>query len=243
MNGYLTVSLVALAGAALFEAALVPGLVIGGVAFIAPAVLPKRARRPRRRAPVNVSGSFPAPPTRRLGLLAPIRAAHKIEITQSLLKTITFRIAVTGFDFAGGYLILGDPLIAAGLSGASLIAGPFFYFLHEALWNYYGPANGAVAVRLPLGGRGGQDEKPDESEFKRVSRAIAKTVTFRAAATIPDFTVNFLVIGDAAAAAGLSAYGFVIGPIIYFGHEKAWEVFAARGSEPLAPPAPAPQGG
>jgi uncharacterized membrane protein len=43
-----------------------------------------------------------------------------------------------------------------------------------------------------------------------------------------DFSVNYLVVGDLAMALLLSASGLVLGPFVYYGHEKAWEYFAAR---------------
>jgi hypothetical protein len=32
-------------------------------------------------------------------------------------------------------------------------------------------------------------------------------------------------VGDVATAEGLSAFGFVLGPFVYLGHEKAWDYF------------------
>ena len=43
-----------------------------------------------------------------------------------------------------------------------------------------------------------------------------------------DFTTNYVVVGDVAAAAALSAFGFVLGPFVYFGHEKAWDYYGSR---------------
>ena len=40
-----------------------------------------------------------------------------------------------------------------------------------------------------------------------------------------DFTTIYVVVGDLATAAGLSAFGFVVGPFVYIGHEKAWDYF------------------
>jgi hypothetical protein len=45
MNRYVTVGLGVLAGAALFEAAPIPGIVIGGAAVLAPRYLPRLGRR------------------------------------------------------------------------------------------------------------------------------------------------------------------------------------------------------
>jgi uncharacterized membrane protein len=36
------------------------------------------------------------------------------------------------------------------------------------------------------------------------------------------------VVGDVATAATLSAFGFVLGPFVYFGHEKAWDYYGSR---------------
>ena len=226
MNAYLTVGVSALVGAALFEAALVPGLVIGGAAVLAPAVLPRLGRRPpcAARRTARRSASDPAG---RYAPLAPIRAAHKLEIGQALAKTITFRIIVTAIDFSGNYIVLGDPTTAAGLTGISLVAGPTFYFLHETTWNGYGPAEGSIAVRVPFLRSAGDGGAEDETRVLTVSRAIAKTVTFRTIATVMDFAVTYLIVGDAATAALLTSFGFVLGPFVYWGHEKAWEMFAA----------------
>ena len=67
-----------------------------------------------------------------------------------------------------------------------------------------------------------------------ISRALAKTITFRVVATTVDFTATYVVVGDLAIAVTLSAFGFVIGPFVYFGHERLWD----RLSGPAAPPAP-----
>jgi uncharacterized membrane protein len=42
-----------------------------------------------------------------------------------------------------------------------------------------------------------------------------------------DFATNYFVLRDLATAAKLTAIGFVVGPFVYFGHEKAWEYFGS----------------
>jgi uncharacterized membrane protein len=59
-----------------------------------------------------------------------------------------------------------------------------------------------------------------------ISPALAKTITYRTIATIVDFTTNYVVVGTVAEAMILSATGFVLGPFVYYGHEKAWEYLA-----------------
>jgi uncharacterized membrane protein len=221
MSRSVAVGLTILAGAALFEAALIPGVVIGGAAVLAPRYLPGLRRRLRplfgaagsRRAGRPVSD----PPADMAADMAPPAAASgagiaAFGIKQAIAKTITFRIIVTTLDFTTNVLVIGELATAAGLSTFNLVAGPLFYFSHEAVWNYLGPAE---TVDVPAGGF-------------TMSRALAKTITFRTIATVVDFTANYVVVRDVATAAGLSAFGFVLGPFVYLGHEKAWEYFGTR---------------
>lgn len=64
----------------------------------------------------------------------------------------------------------------------------------------------------------------------KICRTLARTITFRTIASAVDFTVNYVVGGDVAAAFALSATGLILDPFIYFGHEKAWEHFTSDGA-------------
>lgn len=248
MNRYVTIGLSVLAGAALLEAALVPGVVIGGAAVLAPRYLPKLRRRlkplflpaPQQRAASAAASSSGSGP-------GGSRAIPGFDIKRALAKTITFRVIVTGIDFTVNYVVIGEVATAAGLSAASLVVGPIFYLAHETAWNRFGPR----ADRMDLAAlRPWSQRTALPIEFRRiaVSRAIAKTVTFRMIASTVDFTVNYVVVGDLATALALSAFGIFVGPLIYFGHEQAWERLApsgkARGDRPLhghaVPPAGRP---
>ena len=137
----------------------------------------------------------------------------------------------TTLDFTTNYIVIGELATAAGLSTFNLIAGPLFYFSHEALWNYLGPADGNSGVRLHL-----PKSDPDgEAAALTISPALAKTITYRTIATIVDFTTNYVVVGAVAEAMILSATGFVLGPFVYYGHEKAWEYFADESAAKAAP--------
>ena len=81
----------------------------------------------------------------------------------------------------------------------------------------------------------------------QVKRAIAKTITFRIIVTTLDFSVNYVVLGELATAAGLSAFALVAGPLFYLGHETAWNYLGASDGHvdltvvlPLRPDAEAP---
>lgn len=235
MNRYLAIGLATAAGAALFEVALVPAVVIGGAAMLAPNYLPKLRRqvqpaidaitrplagpkpKPAVSAPVAAVAEPSPPVVYSLPALLP-----RFAITRSLAKTVTFRVVVTGLDFTSNYVVLGEFAVAAGLSTFALVAGPVFYFAHETAWNYFGPSGGAVDVALPLR-RDDAEETPGEPRGFTISRPLAKTITYRAVATVVDFTTMYVVIGDLATALGLTAFGFVLGPFVYLGHEMAWD--------------------
>ena len=133
MQRYLTVGLAALAGVALFEAALIPGVIIGAAAVLAPNVLaPKSRRRARPRSHASADRrdaprfSLPA-----LFSVKPAAAAPGgLSIKQAIAKTITFRIIVTTLDFSTNFLVIGELGTAAGLSAFALVAGPIFYLVH-----------------------------------------------------------------------------------------------------------------
>ena len=223
MKLYVTVGLSMLAGAALLEAALIPGMVIGGAAVLAP-------KLQRRLRPL-----FGSTPHRRRAdrqdVTAPPAAPAGFGIKQAIAKTITFRIIVTTLDFSTNYVVIGELAAAAGLSTFNLVVGPVFYLVHETAWNYFGPAG--AAVRLPVA-----KAAPADGEEFTVSRALAKTITFRTIATVMDFTANYVVVRDVATAAGLSAFAFVVGPFVYLGHEKLWDYYGSPRERTLDSPTP-----
>jgi uncharacterized membrane protein len=225
MNRYVTAGLSVLAGAVLLEVALLPAAVIGGAALLAPAVLP-RLRRGVRQTSATIADRFTPPASRADEPSAPAKPSvlARLGVSQAIAKTVTFRVIVTSVDFTTNYVVLGEFAIAAGLSTFSLVVGPLFYFMHETAWNYLGPPSGE-AVALPALQRDAQSS-PAAAPPIVIARPLAKTITFRTIATVMDFTTNFVVIGDAATAAGLTAFGFVLGPFVYLGHEAAWDYFA-----------------
>ena len=237
MKPYVALGLTAVAAVALFEVALVPALAVGGAAVLAPKYLPGLRRRAARvlnstivRRAEPAAGSAKRPNTANAQAVLP-----KLSIGQAIAKTITFRVIVTTLDFTTNYLVIGEVTTAAGLSTFNLVAGPLFYLSHEAVWNYLDPTEAAdpssPAAEARATGRRGYGGLP-------ISRALAKTITFRAIATVMDFTVNYVVVRDVASAAVLSASGFFLGPFVYYGHEKLWDYFTARRPDGVALPSP-----
>jgi uncharacterized membrane protein len=240
-----TVGLV-VAGVALLEVALIPGVLIGGTAVLAPQYLPKLGRGVRSL--LNSSFQRRVEPAVPLPVRTDINASlvpARFTVKRTIAKTITFRIIVTTLDFTVNYVVLGELATAAGLSAFALVAGPLFYLAHETAWNYLGVADKHVDLTLVFPLRSDAEAPVAARGGFTISRALAKTITYRTIATAVDFTTNFVVVGDLATAAALSASGFFLGPFVYLGHEKVWDYYGSPGERPpeLPPPAkllPAP---
>jgi uncharacterized membrane protein len=228
MKASTTLGLAVVAGAALLEAALIPGIVIGGAAVLAPRYVPRLRRQLRPLVKATLGRrARPAPTVRNLPEVTPPPAAKRLKITQAVAKTITYRVIVTTLDFTTNYVVIGELGTAAGLSTLALVVGPLFYLAHETAWNYFGPSDTEEGVRVfrrlppdaavPAGWRG-----------LVINRALAKTITFRTIASAMDFTAIYVVVGELGTALLLSASGFVIGPFVYFGHEMVWDRFGPR---------------
>ena len=222
------------AGAAVVEAALIPGLLIGGAVMLAPRLLPRDMlnglRVLRRTEPL----SAPSAPTAHSIQTPTSSEPASFDAWHAVVKTVTYRVMLTTADFGANYFVIGDLATAAGLSSLSLVAGPIAYFAHEAAWHYYGPASARhpnpleATVRLPIPGPAG-GEKNTRARFANVeiSRTLAKTVTYEGVTAVSELGVNYFFIRDLAAAAGLAAFSVAISPFIYYVHEKAWDYYDA----------------
>jgi len=230
------------AGAAIVEAALIPGLLIGGAAVLAPRLLPRDmlsglGDRLWRTAP------SPSTPTAHSAGAPASGEPASFDTWRAVVKTFTYRVMVTTVDFGANYVVLGELATAAGLSSLSLVAGPIAYFAHEAAWHYYGPASARhqnpleATVHVPLPGAA-EGEEIGRTRFAsvEVSRALAKTVTYEVVTAVSEFGANYLFVRDLVAAAGLTTFSVVIAPFVYYVHEKAWDYYdATKVRSPAAP--------
>jgi uncharacterized membrane protein len=250
VNRYLAIGLATFAGAALLEVALVPAAAVAGAIVLAPAVVPT-LRRQLQAAAETLTEVVTRPFTKPAAAPPAVEAADdpsqsllaRLGVGQAIAKTVTFRIIVTSLDFTTNYVVLGELTTAAGLSTFNLVAGPIFYFAHETVWNHVRPSPEAVAVLGLKTAQGDDEVEPQAQDGWHISRALAKTITYRAIATVMDFTTNFVVVGDVVTAVALTASGFVLGPFVYWGHEKAWDRFSGSTERELDPPPSAPSVG
>jgi uncharacterized membrane protein len=225
------------AAAAIVEAALIPGLLIGGAAVLAPRLLPRDmlsglGSRLRRTAPPAVP--VPSALTAHSAEGPASGEPAFFDAWHAVVKTFTYRVMLTTVDFGANYFVIGELATAAGLSSLSLVAGPIAYFAHEAAWHHYGPASArhpnplkaTVHVAIPGAAEGEENGRTRFASVK-VSRALAKTVTYEGVTAVSEFSVNYYFVRDLAAAAGLTAFSIVIAPFVYYVHEKAWDYYDA----------------
>ena len=64
-----------------------------------------------------------------------IKTRVKERIPRSVLKVITWRIAVTITNFFGGWIASGNPWVGLGVVGFALVVNSILYFFHERIWN------------------------------------------------------------------------------------------------------------
>lgn len=216
-----------LAGAALVETALVPGLLIGAAVVFLPKTLIGGSRARRRQTQTSAratrgekrSVAEPRPST----IVAPYATPARHELRQAIFKTITFRIVATSFDFAANMIVIGNFTTAAGLSAFGLVGAPLFYFCHEVFWNRVASDGTNVDVAAIWRGHVGE-------RGLTINRTLAKTITYEVVTTVVDFGANFIATGDVVASAGLTAFAVAITPFLYYGHEKIWDYSRANAS-------------
>ena len=225
------------AGAAIVEAALIPGLLIGAAAVLVPRLLHRdmlSGLEDRLRRAATSSAPVPSAPKAHSAGASGSGEVASFDTWRAVVKTFTYRVMVTTVDFGANYFVTGELAIAAGLSSLSLVAGPIAYFAHEAAWHYYGPVSARhanplkAAVHVPIPGAGEIDESGRVGfAGVKVSRALAKTVTYEVVTAVSEFSANYLFVRDLVAAAGLTTFSIVIAPIVYYVHEKAWDYYDA----------------
>jgi uncharacterized membrane protein len=232
------------ASVAIVEAALIPGLLIGGAAVLAPRLL-RRGLFSGSIGALRQATSAVAPSSKAIAATA-AHESPSFDIWRAVAKTLTYRVAITSIDFGANYLVIGELATAAGLSSLSLVAGPIAYFAHEAAWHYYGPSSAQgldplkVEVRVPIPGVAKAEEENSRTSLAdiEVSRPLAKTITYEGVTAVSEFSVNYFIIRDVAAAAGLTAFSVLIAPFVFYLHERVWDHYVpsrmALGGDPAS---------
>ena len=92
-------------------------------------------------------------------------------------------------------------------------------------------------MRVPIPGAAeGEENGWTRFASVKVSRALAKTVTYEGVTAVSEFGAYYLFVRDFAAAAGMTVFSTVVTPLLYYVHEKAWDCYnATKAGSPAAP--------
>ncbi len=126
---------------------------------------------------------------------------------RSILKGISWRFLATGTLILIVFLVEGNIATALGIGSIEFILKLLIYYGHERVWNVY---------------LKGQEQTPKISLFK--------TISWRFIASATTFVIAFLVLTSgedstgASKAATVVAIEFVAKFIIYYLHERAWQL-------------------
>jgi uncharacterized membrane protein len=124
-----------------------------------------------------------------------------------------FEVALLPGIAIGGAAVLAPKYVPKYLSGLRRRLRPLVNLAASRPTEFTRPGKPKVKTLLAAPARLG------------LKQAIVKTITFRMIVTSLDFTVNYVVLGEFATAAGLSAFALVAGPLFYLAHETAWNYF------------------
>lgn len=126
-------------------------------------------------------------------------------------------LAVGGVAVA--LLSLETALIPGALLGAAAMLAP------RRLARLRGKRASSPSSRpdgAPLSAKDADGASSGVASRLKVGRSAAKAVTFRIISSGADFGWNYLLLGELAPAAGLSAFSLAAAPVFYFLHETVW---------------------
>jgi uncharacterized membrane protein len=150
-----------------------------------------------------------------------------------------FEVALIPGMVIGGAAVLAPKLLRGKLLPDKLLPDKFLPDLPK-LGRRLLPRSDATVRRRgePAAARPAGEALPAAPAGFAFKRTLAKTITFRIIVTTLDFTTNYVVIGEFATAAGLSAFALVVGPVFYFAHEAAWNYLGPPGTAVDLPAGP-----
>ena len=187
----------------------------------------------RRRLRGTVTSRRQHPPVAaQASAKSPASLLPRFAMGQAIAKTITYRLIVTTLDFTTNYIVIGELATAAGLSTFNLVARPLFYFAHEAGLELSRPSRircrAAASHADRRGSRAGRRLLPRShcQPRARQDRHLPHAGDHHG-------LHHQLCGGRQYRTGGHPARrpGFVLGPFVYYGHEKAWDYFGERSGQ------------
>lgn len=133
------------------------------------------------------------------------------EHKRSVAKTLTVRVCFTLSHLLNGFIVTGTLAAAAQIATLATLINMFLFWAHERCWNF------AQWNRKPKDGLMFVDGQP---------RTISKSVTWRLLITFNNFMIPYLTTGSWQSAVKFLALATLFNIIIYYSHERVWNLFS-----------------
>lgn len=130
---------------------------------------------------------------------------------RSLAKTISWRVLLTVSHIVNGFIATGSIIMGLKIAGLATIINSTLYWLHERAWNRF---------------EWSRRDDPNRSFVEGQPRSIAKVVSWRVLITVSNFVIPFILTGSWGQAAIFTGLATVVNMALYWGHERAWNIFA-----------------
>lgn len=126
---------------------------------------------------------------------------------RSIVKTITWRIALTISHITNAFIVTGSLILGLQIAGLAAIINSFLFWSHERLWNKFQ----------------WNREKNEKTSFSEgQTRTISKIVTWRILITFSNFLIPFIMTGSWGSAVLFAGMATVVNMFIFWAHERIW---------------------
>jgi uncharacterized membrane protein len=128
---------------------------------------------------------------------------------RTIAKTLTIRVLFTLSHILNGYIVTGDFIIGAQIAGVAALINMTLFWLHDRGWEF---AN--------------WNRKPEDTKIfvDGHPRTISKSITWRILITINNFMIPFIMTGSWQSAVAFLGIATVMNLIIYYAHERVWNI-------------------
>ncbi len=129
--------------------------------------------------------------------------------SRSIAKTLTIRVLFSLSHLLNGFIVSGSWIVGASIVGVAALVNMTLHWLHERVWNWFQ-----------------WNRKPEDNAFFKDGhpRTVSKSVTWRALITINNFMIPYLMTGSWKQAAAFLTIATVINIVIYYSHERLWNM-------------------
>lgn len=128
---------------------------------------------------------------------------------RTVVKTLTVRVCFTLSHILNGFIVTGSWMTGVTIASFAVLINMLLFWGHERVWNWFQ-----------------WNRKPTDNMFfvDGHPRTISKSITWRALITINNFMIPFITTGSWQAALAFLTIATFLNIIVYYTHERAWNL-------------------